>query len=95
VGSLRAKPVSRQLYSSAIVRTDWLGRKIASLRKEVTRLNAVEKAHLDAPDKQLSLTDPDARSMKARGMGIVGYNVLNQEKETLATDELNVVADRG
>lgn len=29
----------------------------------------------DAPDKQLSLTDPDARSMKCRGTGIVGYNV--------------------
>ena len=28
-----------------------------------------------APDKQLSLTDPDARSMKTRGTGIVGYNV--------------------
>ena len=27
------------------------------------------------PDKQISLTDPDARSMKTRGTGIVGYNV--------------------
>jgi hypothetical protein len=26
-------------------------------------------------DKQISLTDPDARSMKSRGAGIVGYNV--------------------
>jgi len=30
---------------------------------------------LEAPDQQLSLTDPDARSMKSRGGGIVGYNV--------------------
>lgn len=30
---------------------------------------------LEAPDRQLSLTDPDARSMKTRGTGIVGYNV--------------------
>jgi hypothetical protein len=30
---------------------------------------------LASPDKQLSLTDPDARSMKARDGGIVGYNV--------------------
>lgn len=31
---------------------------------------------LDAtPDKQISLTDPDARSMKTRGTGVVGYNV--------------------
>ena len=30
---------------------------------------------LEAPDQQLSLKDPDARSMKSRGSGIVGYNV--------------------
>ena len=30
---------------------------------------------LNAPDKQVSLIDPDARSMKTRGTGIVGYNV--------------------
>ena len=30
---------------------------------------------LAAPDQQLSLTDPDARSMKSRDGGIVGYNV--------------------
>ena len=30
---------------------------------------------LEAPDQQLSLTDPDARSMKYRGGGMVGYNV--------------------
>ena len=30
---------------------------------------------LAAPDKQVSLTDPDSRSMKTRGQGIVGYNV--------------------
>jgi hypothetical protein len=30
---------------------------------------------LEAPDQQLSLTDPDARSMTSRGTGLVGYNV--------------------
>ncbi len=30
---------------------------------------------LEAPDQQLSLTDPDARSMNSRGTGVVGYNV--------------------
>jgi transposase len=30
---------------------------------------------LASPDQQLSLTDPDARSMKSRDGGIVGYNV--------------------
>lgn len=29
----------------------------------------------NTPGKQISLTDPDARSMKTRGTGIVGYNV--------------------
>ena len=28
-----------------------------------------------SPDQQVSLTDPDARSMKNREGGIVGYNV--------------------
>jgi hypothetical protein len=29
----------------------------------------------ESPDKQVSLTDPDARSMMTRGTGIDGYNV--------------------
>jgi len=33
----------------------------------------------DTPDKQISLTDADARSMKTRGTGIVGYNVQTAE----------------
>jgi len=28
----------------------------------------------EMPDKQISLTDPDARSVKTRGTGMVGYN---------------------
>ena len=49
--------------------------KIASLTEEVQRLKALEPEVLSAPDKQLSMTDPDARSMRSRGTGIVGYNV--------------------
>jgi transposase len=49
--------------------------KIASLKEEVKRLRALESEVLAAPDKQLSITDPDARSMRSRGTGIVGYNV--------------------
>jgi transposase len=49
--------------------------KIASLKKEVKRLKELEQAVLKHPDKQISLTDPDARSMRSRGTGIVGYNV--------------------
>ena len=49
--------------------------KIASLKQEVERLKALEPEIKSAPDKQLSMTDPDARSMRSRGTGIVGYNV--------------------
>ena len=41
----------------------------------MARLKKLEARMLSAPDKQVSLTDPDARSMKTRGTGIVGYNV--------------------
>jgi len=49
--------------------------KIAAMRKEMAHLKKLETRMLEAPDKQVSLTDPDARSMKTRGTGIVGYNV--------------------
>ena len=48
---------------------------IAAMRREMARLKKLEARMLKAPDKQVSLTDPDARSMKTRGTGIVGYNV--------------------
>jgi transposase len=47
--------------------------KIAALKEEMQRLQTIEVQMLEAPDKQISLTDPDARSMKSRGNGIVGY----------------------
>jgi len=51
--------------------------KIAGLRRQMQALKAMEQQVQDAPDKQVSLTDPDARSMatSGRGTGIVGYNV--------------------
>jgi transposase len=51
--------------------------KIASLREQMKTFEALEKEVPAAPDQQLSLTDPDARSMatSGRGSGIVGYNV--------------------
>ena len=41
----------------------------------MSRLKKVEARLLKAPGQQISLTDPDARSMKSRGAGVVGYNV--------------------
>ncbi len=51
--------------------------KIATLKQEMRRLEKLEARRLAAPDQQISLTDPDARSMatSGRGSGMVGYNV--------------------
>jgi transposase len=52
-----------------------LNEKIATLRQEIQRLNALNAQMMQTEDKQISLTDPDARSMatSGRGSGIVGY----------------------
>ena len=54
-----------------------LREKIAKLGEEMQRLARLEARMLEAPDQQVSLTDPDARSMatSGRGSGVVGYNV--------------------
>jgi hypothetical protein len=51
--------------------------KIAKLKEEIVRLNAINAEMMKSEDKQISLTDPDARSMATSGKdtGIVGYNV--------------------
>lgn len=51
--------------------------KIATLRAQMQALKAMEAQVATSPDGQVSLTDPDARSMATtgRGSGIVGYNV--------------------
>jgi transposase len=68
----------RQEPSEALTaRTTRLGEKIAKLKEEMQRLDALEARMLASPDRQISLTDPDARSMatSGRGSGVVGYNV--------------------
>src|SRR5436190_6855888 len=54
-----------------------LKEKIANLRRQMQALKAMEQTVQDAPDQQVSLTDPDARSMATSGKGTatVGYNV--------------------
>lgn len=54
-----------------------LAGRIDRLRARMARLKAIEKELEAAPDGQVSLTDPDARSMStsAPGSGLVGYNV--------------------
>ena len=58
-------------------RTTRLKEKIARLEQEMQRLAELEAQMLASPDQQISLTDPDARSMatSGRGSGVVSYNV--------------------
>ncbi len=68
----------RQEQTKAIVmRTKRLKEKITKLKDEMDRLEGVNERRCAEPDKQISMTDPDARSMatSGRGSGVVGYNV--------------------
>jgi Transposase DDE domain len=64
------------------------------------RLAAIEKQMLASPDLQISLTDPDSRSMatSGRGSGVVGYNVqtaVDTENHLIVAHEVtNVGSDR-
>jgi hypothetical protein len=65
----------RQIPSASAPDTASLEDKIAKLKAHMKELQGIETQLNDSPDKQVSLTDPDARSMMTRGSGIVGYNV--------------------
>lgn len=65
----------RQEPTVAKAKTERLQDKIAALKEQMKALKDIEVQLNKTPDKQISLTDPDARSMKTRGTGIVGYNV--------------------
>jgi len=67
----------RQETAAAKDKTERLENKIATLKQEMARLKKLGVRLLEAPDQQISLTDPDARSMatSGRGTGMVGYNV--------------------
>src|SRR3546814_18296737 len=56
-------------------RIEHLQEKLAVLHAHMSELKALDEQLRAAPDGQVSFTDPDARSMNARGSGIVGYNV--------------------
>jgi transposase len=83
------------------VKVDRLRDKISILKEEMQRLKKLAVRMLKAPDKQISLTDPDARSMatSGKGTGMVGYNVQTavEPKHHLivAHEVTNVGHDRG
>jgi transposase len=91
----------RQEPSEALIaKTTHLKEKLAKLKEEMERLNGLEAQMLAAPDQQVSLTDPDSRSMatSGRGSGVVGYNVqvaVDTEHHLIVTHEvINIGNDR-
>ncbi len=80
-------------------KTTRLKEKIAKLKEEMQRLHALEIRMLATPDQQISLTDPDARSMatSGRGSGIVGYNVqtaVDTKHHLIVTHEVTNVGGK-
>jgi len=91
----------RQEPSEALkAKVSRLKEKIAKLKEQMQRLRAIETRMLATPDQQVSLTDPDSRSMatSGRGSGVVGYNVqvaVDIEHHLIITHEVtNVGNDR-
>ena len=91
----------RQEPSEALAaKTAHLKEKLAKLGEEMAKLAAYEKQMLATPDQQVSLTDPDSRSMatSGRGSGVVGYNVqvaVETEHHLIVTHEVtNSGSDR-
>ena len=74
--------------------------KIAAMKEQMGKLKALQVEVHAAPDQQISLTDPDARSMMTnmRGSGVVGYNVqtaVETEHHLIVAHEVtNNVTDR-
>lgn len=85
----------------AQAKTVRLNEKIAILKQQMEQLREIEAKLQEAPDKQISLTDPDARSMatSGRGSGMVGYNVqtaVDTKHHLIVAHEVtNVGHDRG
>ncbi len=91
----------RQEPSEALkTKTSRLKEKIAKLKEQMQRLEVLKVQMLATPDQQISLTDPDSRSMatSGRGSGVVGYNVqvaVDTAHHLIITHEVtNVGTDR-
>jgi transposase len=65
----RQEPTAKQ------ANTVRLNDKIAALKSQMATLKEIEATLEQTEETQISLTDPDARSMMTRGSGIVGHNV--------------------
>ena len=91
--------IDRQEPSETLaLKTERLKEKLAKLDEEMAKLAAMEKQMLASPDHQISLTDPDSRSMatSGRGSGVVGYNVqiaVETENHLIVTHEVTNVGN--
>src|SRR6476469_3055236 len=91
----------RQEPTEALVaKVTRLTEKLTKLKEEMSKLAGYETQMLASPDHQISLTDPDSRSMatSGRGSGVVGYNVqvaVDTEHHLIVTHEVtNSGSDR-
>ena len=91
----------RQEPSEALkTKTSRLKEKIEKLKEQMRRLEDLKVQMLATPDQQISLTDPDFRSMatSGRGSGVVGYNVqvaVDTKHHLIITHEVtNIGTDR-
>src|ERR1700675_1160595 len=81
-------------------RVSRLKEKVATVKAHMEQLKQIGQQLRAAPDGQISLTDPDARSMatSGRGTGMVGYNVQTavdtKNHLIVAHDVTNVGHDR-
>ena len=86
--------------STPEIKINRLNGKIAKLKQEIERMKAVGAELAEAEDTQISLTDPDARSMQGTGKatGTVGYNVQcaveTKHHLIVAHEVTNAVNDR-
>jgi transposase len=75
----RQEPAAKQ------AKTVRLNDKIAALKSQMATLKEIEAKLQETGETQISLTDPDARSMRTRGSGIVGYNVQTKVDPSVKT----------
>ena len=92
--------MDRKETPSSPRKTARLQERLATLKEEMSRLEGLKARMEAAPDGQVSLTDPDSRSMasQGKGTGIVGYNVqtaVDTQNHLIVTHEVtNVGSDR-